>query len=380
MHRAAPIASALALSLLVLSGCGSSSDDAAAGPAAAGNTSGAAGGAGGQGGGLPGAGGQAGGQPGAGAAGAAGEGGGGAGGAGGEAPGPACDELGCYQACLCKGGANDACVSSCTDGPKDLQEVELKSDKFVVPAHGELYRCQNFKNPFGDDVDLQATESFMTPGSHHLFAFYAPGATDGPLEECSGLEFTRSIHTSQSPHNTFNYPPGVGAVVKKTEGVRLAVHYVNPSDEPLDVDATVRFYVAAPGTVTDHAAHIFYNNVGVYVPPHSPGTAKKTCVLPKDISLFSVTSHMHKFGTSFKAETDDGQTLYESTSWSEAPFHVFDPPLALKKGQKVTYTCSYQNSTDSPLTFGESANTNEMCILSGRYFPADDGETIECIF
>jgi hypothetical protein len=57
---------------------------------------------------------------------------------------------------------------------------------------------------------------------------------------------------------------------------------------------------------------------------------------------------------------------------------VFDPPLALAKGDSITWTCDYDNPTESTLTFGESATTNEMCILSGRYFPSTDGETIEC--
>ena len=70
----------------------------------------------------------------------------------------------------------------------------LTTEPFVVPSGEEVYRCQNFANPFGSDVEVQRTELYMTPGSHHMFAFYREGAQNGALETCSGLEFDRALH------------------------------------------------------------------------------------------------------------------------------------------------------------------------------------------
>jgi hypothetical protein len=124
---------------------------------------------------------------------------------------------------------------------------------------------------------------------------------------------------------------------------------------------------------------MFFNNLAIYVGPNSPGSAKKTCGVPYDVQLINVVSHMHMFGTNFLATTSDGQKLYETTDWDEPQPTVFDPPLTIKAGTQITYECKYQNTTSGILTFGDSAKTNEMCILSGTYFPAPNGDTISCM-
>jgi hypothetical protein len=88
---------------------------------------------------------------------------------------------------------------------------------------------------------------------------------------------------------------------------------------------------------------------------------------------------MHRYGVHFKAETDTGQLVYEGTDWDEPEPAHFDPPLHIPAGSKITYTCDYDNTSNQMLTFGDSALTNEMCILSGTYFPAPDGASIICM-
>jgi len=42
-------------------------------------------------------------------------------------------------------------------------------------------------------------------------------------------------------------------------------------------------------------------------------------------------------------------------------------------GDKIHFECDYVNATSSALTFGESASTNEMCVLFGQFYPYDTG-------
>ena len=39
------------------------------------------------------------------------------------------------------------------------------------------------------------------------------------------------------------------------------------------------------------------------------------------------------------------------------------------------YACTFHNDSPDTLIFGESANTDEMCILSGNFYPIPDGLT-----
>jgi hypothetical protein len=100
--------------------------------------------------------------------------------------------------------------------------------------------------------------------------------------------------------------------------------------------------------------------------------AQKTCKLPWDVNLIQSSGHMHRHGTSFVA-TANGRTLFQSTAWSDVPPQLYDQPLALAAGTDVTFTCSYDNPGTTPLSYGESALTDEMCILSAQFYPAPFG-------
>lgn len=290
-----------------------------------------------------------------------------------------CDDCdSCYEQQLCEGASHHDAVEACIDNPHGYEIVIVESEPFVIASGEETYKCQNFANPFGGkDVHIAKSESFMPPGSHHMFAFHQSNASDGELHTCSGLEFQRSIHTSQRPHAVFQYPEGVGTLVRADEGVRLNAHYLNTTLDPIEATVTTVFYVAPEGSVEETAAHLFFNTFEIFVPPQSPGRVQKTCTIPHDINLLSVTSHMHQYGTFFRAETQDGEQIYETTSWDEPDPALYEPAMALPAGTKITYWCEYENYSDQALTFGESAEYNEMCILSGRFYPADNG-SIEC--
>jgi hypothetical protein len=99
---------------------------------------------------------------------------------------------------------------------------------------------------------------------------------------------------------------------------------------------------------------------------------QKTCKLPWDVNLIQSSGHMHRHGTSFTANAN-GQTLFQSSQWSDVPARLFDPPLALPAGTEVTFTCVYDNAGTTPLVYGESALTDEMCIFSAQFYPAPFG-------
>jgi hypothetical protein len=50
----------------------------------------------------------------------------------------------------------------------------------------------------------------------------------------------------------------------------------------------------------------------------------------------------------------------------------------LNPGDSISWTCTYDNQTGKTLTFGESAQANEMCIYLARFYSAPDGAQLEC--
>ncbi len=248
--------------------------------------------------------------------------------------------------------------------------VTIETTPRHVDAGEEAFFCQNIANPFGQDVDVVQSESFMSAGSHHLFVFYEPKNADGPLEDCSGLEFKSAVHAAQSPQHSITYPEGVGRFVSASDGLRVMAHYLNTTNDPIEAKISVVFHVVPAGSVEFQAAAVFFNNSDISVPALSTGEATKTCALPYEIQLIDAVSHMHQHATNFQAKTDTGTMLYEGTDWDSPEALRFDPPLVLPAGTQITFTCNYDNTKGSePLSFGESAKTNEMCIFGGRISP-----------
>ena len=103
--------------------------------------------------------------------------------------------------------------------------IELAS--FDVGPGEEVYKCQNFANPFGEDVEVSAFESHMTGGSHHLLLFYKNGASDGPLTDCSGLEFDATPYGTQLPDDQRRAGGAVGVEIADDHDARTALEVIH---------------------------------------------------------------------------------------------------------------------------------------------------------
>lgn len=272
------------------------------------------------------------------------------------------------------GSAGDAKGSIVKEG--DVTTITM--DTFVVEPGEEVYRCQNFVNPFEGDVDVGKFESHMTPGSHHLLVFYQKVAETGEATPCSGLEFHASPYSTQLPEDSVEYPSGVGARVKKADGFRLQSHYLNTTKSPINAVVQVKLHTL-PGGATQQAGVLFMVQPSFKVEPKTQQTVTRKCKMPLDASIVLASSHMHKHGTHFVASIA-GQTVHEVNTWADPPPSRFNPPLAFKKGDPIEFACTFQNDGSVPLTFGESAESNEMCIANMQFFPVPDGSpvTMDC--
>lgn len=276
------------------------------------------------------------------------------------------------------GASTSTGAASTSSGAPGEQTVTITMDSFDIQPGAEVYKCQNFANPFGGDVEVSTFESHMTPGSHHLLLFYKDGAKDGPIEDCSGLEFAATPYSTQLPDDSVAFPPGVAAAVPSTQGLRLQSHYLNTSSETITAKVQMTFHLAAPGTVTDHAGVLFIVQPSIFVPANSTKDIHYSCTVPQEMSVLKTASHMHKHGTKF-VSTVAGAPFYETNTWDEPTPALFDPPRALHAGDPLNFTCTFVNTSPSPLTFGESAASNEMCLLVASFYPAPPGQpTINC--
>ncbi len=306
---------------------------------------------------------------------------------------------------------SDAAPAIDSEVPVNAQRHTFAIDSFEVPANAELYKCQDFPNPFGKDIAIVKTESTMSPGAHHMFSFQIPAteaafapdaglyaaevppvapdgaiaqtfAPDGgktPLFDCpaGGLEFHPYFQNSQWAHDSMTYPEGVGRSLKSTEAIRLNVHYLNVTASPIRVSAEATVTYVDPKAVKQLAAWMFLYSGSLEVPT-GESTQAFAYKLPATLNLLEVNGHMHSRGMHFEAHVAAGATgkvrpLYSSDTWNEPVSLNFAPPFEIKSGDTLGYSCTYDNDTGSVLSYGESAVTNEMCNFIGVFYPSTNG-------
>jgi hypothetical protein len=320
---------------------------------------GGSGGAGGSGGTTGGAGGTTGG-----AAGSSGGAGGTTGGAGGTTGGAGGSTGGTGGT----GGGGSGMTYDITTGPITLAPGE------------ERIVCVDKKLPTTAAIDMVKITSDLTQGGHHL-VFYKSGATTESAAPYTCMTFrdittgTVPLYIAQKSSTVLNFPKGVAYTMPAAQMVRVELHFLNSTTAPLAVTGTVHITDAVAGTITDHANLMFYGNMRIAIPAQSTATVGPTfrkfaSAAPK---IFGLTGHQHQRGTGVTIElasaaTGAGTNVYTNTDWADPPLTIFDPPLVPTAGQGFRYTCTYNNPTNSPITFGEGVN-QEMCFLWAYYYP-----------
>src|ERR1700722_16526000 len=211
------------------------------------------------------------------------------------------------------------------------QPVTLTMSAFTVPPNSEVFKCQQFSNPWGKDVDIVKMDGYMSAGSHHFFLFNMDPTTlrtqAAPIGDCPGMgiEFHPFPYLSQTPgHYIVTYPDAtMGYPIVSANGLMMNAHYLNTGSEPVTPTVTITIYPAKAGVVTTHVGSIFLNNTAFGVPANTttptwyPKT--QTPIVAEDYTIISNWSHMHQYATDFQALTGSasGSKFYDETNWSE---------------------------------------------------------------
>lgn len=261
---------------------------------------------------------------------------------------------------------------------------EIQSTDILLPAGAEFTKCFYFHTPNTDTVAINKWVSDMTPGSHHMIMFLNPGGSqpaDGTIDDNCGIGGTSNIpvwtFATQTEHLEEDLPADDGAgkplaqnIPANTAGF-FQMHYLNASDTDKMVHVDLKAYALDPGTqYTQTDAYITY----IYnftVPAGATGyQINGSCSVPNGAKFWTVSSHSHKHSTDVVIN-DGSSMVLDSTDWEHpavkdwtgSPYYQF-------ASNKVNWTCTYDNPGNTAVPEGQSAQTNEMCMMTGYYFPA----------
>jgi hypothetical protein len=277
------------------------------------------------------------------------------------------------------GGGGGGGTDGSTGAPLNQRVIDLPS--FSVGPGQEVFMCY-YVPPDTEDRWVQTVTIDMAPGSHHLVVLRIPngGATATGPAPCDGLfggHFPSAMMPgSQEPHTEYAFPDGFGMKVPKTDGLYFQSHYLNATtDQTLEAHVVYTMGNVDQSSVKTQVGSLFYGQWGLKVPT-GRSTQSMSCAAPQDFNLLYAFGHMHRHALSFDSSVA-GKPLYHTDTWDNPKTGAYDMPgFAVATGDTITWSCTYENDTGSTLVFGDSATKNEMCILAGQYYPADNSSTL----
>ena len=250
---------------------------------------------------------------------------------------------------------------------------------FTLQPGDEKFYCYFTTLPVAANTGVSSYASTMTPGSHHMIMFFMPEQVqpDGTLVECSSFgggglaSIPIFAYATQEPDANEPMPDGVGVALAANQPVMVNMHYFNVTEQPITASVHIDVHTYAP-EVTFTPAHAFVTYASkISIPPNSAGSAGGTCTTPPDANFIFMSTHSHRYTT--RAQILDGSdVVVDTTDWAHATIEKWlEAPYRQFASGALTYHCDYYNATSAPVTVGESALTNEMCMAAGYFFPAD---------
>jgi hypothetical protein len=105
--------------------------------------------------------------------------------------------------------------------------------------------------------------------------------------------------------------------------------------------------------------------------PNERITLKNDTIFDKKTTVISMIGHCHKRGEKFvikyKGGKRDGEILYVSEDYANAPYLNFAKPLVMEKGEGLSWDVTYNNETNRTITYGVTSE-DEMNFIFGFFY------------
>jgi hypothetical protein len=239
-----------------------------------------------------------------------------------------------------------------------------------------------------DLIHVGQIHNELSQGSHHVIVY----RTNDTVEQLTPFDcqpFADTLNPAkgsplmitQKHDEVLTLPKGVAFTLQPTQMVRLEMHYINATTADLKVHAKATFTEILAAEFKDEADFLFLGNPDIKIAAHSTQTLGPTYLSLKDanltgVNVFGITGHTHQWGTNVSVALADSKAgpdkvLYDvpGWTWSEPATVYQDPPVVVPAGGGFRFTCEWNNTGNTDVKFGESAN-NEMCFFWAYYYPS----------
>lgn len=216
----------------------------------------------------------------------------------------------------------------------------------------------------------------LTPrGTHHSLLTVLPETTviDSTVRCVATQVSDRVIYGAGVGTETLELPDGVATKLEAGQQLLLNLHVFNSTSRVLRGTSGVYGRLADAEVVVHEADARLVGPTAFSIPARTEDyRVSGTCTLPAEQTIFALAPHMHWFGTYLKATAVRGgerTILFEgSYSFDDQRYQLVDS-ITLAAGDTIEVECVYDNSTDTPVAFGDSTR-EEMCYAAVYAYPA----------
>jgi hypothetical protein len=269
-------------------------------------------------------------------------------------------------ACGC-GGSDDATAPG-TSG----EWRTLLTGDWTLPQGDEGYVC--VRQTVTEDIYIRSFDAINPPGTHHTFLTMGPPSGPDGVTRCQAAEIHgTSVYGSGVGTNRIEFPEGVAMKVEAGSQLLLNLHLFNSTGGELSGTSGAKGLTIDESEVETIGQAITAGTLDLNIPPQQETSKASSCALPADATLFAVLPHMHQLGIHMKVSVsssiDGERVLHDGPYDFEQQLYYPIDPIRVAQGDQVNLECTWRNTTDRPVAFGDSS-LDEMCFVGLYRYPA----------
>jgi len=163
------------------------------------------------------------------------------------------------------------------------------------------------------------------------------------------------------------FPDGTGMPMQKGDQLVLEMHYNIGTLKKFEPDQSKVLMEFAKKPVKHELKMNLQVQFAFAIPPKAKNhEVKHTLRSPTGVTIWGIMPHMHKLGAKFKVRMNSGgknTCLVDIPRWDYnwQENYFFKQPIKVKAGDSFDMTCTFNNTTNQVVTWGDRTN-DEMCL------------------
>lgn len=285
--------------------------------------------------------------------------------------------LGCGEASTTGGTTSGGPVDDTLAAP--AIGMQLVTTKTAVDAGSEKYACWSFQVPADKGIDLVGFETQVRGAGVHHYAIFTDSSdkSKGDDYECESMGVTWGLVTGGGLGTPgVHFPEGAAMSLPASRRLVVQLHMLNAGSEAIEVGEQRFNLVGAPPGDYKPVGLLIAGTLDINLPAHqSDMKVSGGCTLTQPLeNIFAVFPHMHRLGKNITTTVESGGTgapvKVSDITWDFKDQGIYEAASSAKVGDKVTVTCTYDNTTDKDVKFGLHSG-DEMCVDVLYHYPAE---------